>query len=309
MGITNADLNRIPIGLMENKGGILDPDYDGLPTSVEIRIGTDPYKADTDGDGYTDGLEVSHGYPALGFGIRNIDMTLAESLAGRLLLQVEAEGEVWYVNPGENRRYLISSEADAYVIGPQLALGISNADLDLIEIEPIPSGIDHTQVALFTEVSQLFYDLDEEIEYAASGISYGGEPVKAMVIFWFGIEESNETYTLDIAVGELDAVSFENRSHSEFYRDYSGTLQRNVSAHGIAIQVETCEKIEFRFGKDCEDITQDDILNEKDFFLRNKGQGWHVKLADISEEDWTEAYWRTHPSGRMDWLFDKVQGK
>ena len=34
-----------------------DPDLDGLITALEIQLGTDPYNADTDGDGLLDGEE------------------------------------------------------------------------------------------------------------------------------------------------------------------------------------------------------------------------------------------------------------
>ncbi|MBI4323698.1 MAG: metallophosphoesterase family protein [Chloroflexi bacterium] len=38
-----------------------DPDSDGLSTAEEIRLGTDPFKADTDGDQLPDGWEVQYG--------------------------------------------------------------------------------------------------------------------------------------------------------------------------------------------------------------------------------------------------------
>lgn len=47
-----------------------DPDGDGLTTIQEEQIGTDPNKADTDGDGYNDGAEVNAGYNPLGPGRR-----------------------------------------------------------------------------------------------------------------------------------------------------------------------------------------------------------------------------------------------
>lgn len=45
-----------------------DPDFDGLETDDELNYKTDPYKADTDGDGYNDLQEISAGYNPLGPG-------------------------------------------------------------------------------------------------------------------------------------------------------------------------------------------------------------------------------------------------
>lgn len=46
----------------------IDSDMDGLPDDLEKRLGTDPNKADTDGDGFSDGEEVKNGYNPLGDG-------------------------------------------------------------------------------------------------------------------------------------------------------------------------------------------------------------------------------------------------
>lgn len=43
----------------------MDPDQDGLSSQEEKLYGTDPDKADTDGDGYSDGAEVKSGYNPL----------------------------------------------------------------------------------------------------------------------------------------------------------------------------------------------------------------------------------------------------
>jgi len=48
--------------------GILDPDNDGLTNFLEDKYGTNPAKADTDGDGYNDGDEVKAGYNPKGEG-------------------------------------------------------------------------------------------------------------------------------------------------------------------------------------------------------------------------------------------------
>lgn len=45
-----------------------DPDFDDLDNRQEKLYGTDPYKADTDGDGYSDSKEISSGYNPNGQG-------------------------------------------------------------------------------------------------------------------------------------------------------------------------------------------------------------------------------------------------
>ena len=53
---------------------------------------------------------------------------LSTQLKGRILLQVEANGEAWYVNPLDNQRYFLGRPADAFSLMRQLGLGISNED-------------------------------------------------------------------------------------------------------------------------------------------------------------------------------------
>jgi hypothetical protein len=48
-----------------NNSLFLDSDQDGLTDQEEKMIGTDPFKAVTDGDGYSDGKEVGSGYNPL----------------------------------------------------------------------------------------------------------------------------------------------------------------------------------------------------------------------------------------------------
>jgi len=59
------------------------------------------------------------------------DAKLAASLAGRLLLQVENKGYIWYVYPTDDKRYFISQDS-ALSIFRSLALGITEANLNLI---------------------------------------------------------------------------------------------------------------------------------------------------------------------------------
>ncbi|MDD4271434.1 MAG: hypothetical protein PHF50_01375 [Patescibacteria group bacterium] len=57
------------------------------------------------------------------------DNTLAQKLKGKILLQVEENGEAWYVFPADLKRYYLGRPADALNLMKDLGLGITNADL------------------------------------------------------------------------------------------------------------------------------------------------------------------------------------
>jgi len=98
---------------------------------MESALGTDPNKADTDGDSYADGQELLNGYNILGQGRDNLDQDLAKKLDGKILLQVESKGEAWYVYQG--KRYYLPDGAGAYKIMRFLSVGITDNDLGNID--------------------------------------------------------------------------------------------------------------------------------------------------------------------------------
>ncbi|MFH1192557.1 MAG: hypothetical protein V1655_03725, partial [bacterium] len=57
---------------------------------------------------------------------------LANKLSGRILLQVEKNGEAWYVNPIDKKRYSMGKPSDALALMRKLGLGISDKDLAAI---------------------------------------------------------------------------------------------------------------------------------------------------------------------------------
>jgi hypothetical protein len=62
--------------------------------------------------------------------LTTIDANLSKRLSGKILLQVENNGEGWYVNPENQKRYYLGRPDDAFGIMRKLGLGITNKDFD-----------------------------------------------------------------------------------------------------------------------------------------------------------------------------------
>lgn len=128
VGISNSNLEKIPVGL-DNLSGP-DSDNDGLSDLFEDAIGTDKNKADSDGDGYGDKEELSNNFNPKGIGAIKYDLGFSNTHKGKIFLQVEGEGEAWYINPSNGKRYFLGRPADAFSVMRNLGLGISNSDFD-----------------------------------------------------------------------------------------------------------------------------------------------------------------------------------
>jgi len=113
VGISNKDLARIPVADF-NLGAGTDTDSDGLSELAEEAFGTNPNKPDSDGDGYNDKSEIINGYDPLAKDKKlPIDLKFADSLKGKILLQVEGHNEAWYVSPKDAKRYFLGRPAEA----------------------------------------------------------------------------------------------------------------------------------------------------------------------------------------------------
>lgn len=123
VGISNQNLYKIPIGI--TPGGA-DSDSDGLSDNFEDALGLNKNSNDTDGDGYYDKAELEGGYSPWGTGKQPIDQNFARLQSGKIFLQVENNGEAWFINPDDNKRYFLGRPDDAYNVMRSLGLGISN---------------------------------------------------------------------------------------------------------------------------------------------------------------------------------------
>jgi hypothetical protein len=86
-----------------------------------------------------------------GLGITNADLdkvkagntAIVNSLKGRILLQVEAHGEAYWIHPETGEAHYLKDGAEAYSLMRFYSLGITNSDLNKIPIRPfVPIGIE-----------------------------------------------------------------------------------------------------------------------------------------------------------------------
>ncbi len=146
---------------------------------------------------------------------------LVKKFSGRILLQVESNGEAWYVNPADLKRCFLGRPEDAFKIMRELALGISDRDLDKLPIAgEDDGGVDKTllnrligRIVLQVEDKGQAYYIDPVSKEAI----YLGRPADAFQIMrgkGLGITNdnlekvnANPRYSVNIISGNNNTVS------------------------------------------------------------------------------------------------------
>ncbi len=225
IGITNKDLLKIPASLDYLSGK--DSSGDGLPDAFKVAMGLDVDSIDTDGDGFSDYEEILQGYNPLGPGKLPIDENFSQKQAGKILLQVERNGEAWYVSPDNNKRYFLGRPTDAFSIMRNLGLGISNQDLEKIEKNIVKENVqvfnwhynqkDYTLEYSFD--SQVFDDYNQEEKLLYYLENEKPDDIReAYYEIFFDIKESdNDTLAvLDLLLNLASQEGYENDEKIEF---------------------------------------------------------------------------------------------
>ncbi len=165
-----------------------------------------------------------------------------ERLSGLILLDVENNGEAYYIYPATKRKYYLGRPADAFRIMNNLGLGITNRNLS-----NIPVGDINKTFVLIPDISRTTKFL--QIVPFTSQAPYGDwadlrqedgceESSALMAVKW----ARNESLTRDIALKEILGASDYIQDKYKEFRDISTTdtlnwiLKDYFNYHNVAIK-------------------------------------------------------------------------
>ncbi|HZJ41811.1 MAG TPA: transglutaminase-like domain-containing protein [Patescibacteria group bacterium] len=83
--------------------------------------------------------------------------TKAASLSGRILLQVQDNGEAWYVNPLNNERYYLGRPDDAFTIMRTFGLGVSTNNINSFLFSSAPVRLSGRILLQVEDKGQAYY--------------------------------------------------------------------------------------------------------------------------------------------------------
>lgn len=152
---------------------------------------------------------------------------LSGRLSGRILLQVEAAGEAWYLNPVDQRRYYLGRPDDAFALMRRLGLGINEQDYK----EFWRDGAKNLKGRILLRVQaagEAYY-----VNPVDSRLYYLGRPSDAFALMRsLGLGISNSDLNSIVTANEPLAVNDEKLSHAYtwFYKNKPYDLQFSLSA-------------------------------------------------------------------------------
>ena len=175
---------------------------------------------------------------------------LTQKLSGRILLDVEKNGEAWFVFPSDQKRYFLKRPSDAFALMRKLGKGITNNDLSKIPVGLLPNNNQDTDQD----------GLDDKLETALgtdpkkSDSDGDGDDDKQ--------EIQNEYNSLGKTALNLDKNLADNNS---------GKIFLQVESAGQAWYLNPLDKKRYFLG------------SPSDAFNLMKKLGWGVKNADLNK--------------------------
>lgn len=126
--------------------------------------------------------------------------TLAESLSGRILLQVQSHGEAWYIDPVTKQRFYLGRAEDAYALMRAKGLGIRHAELGRYLAGRFPARLSGRIVLDIEAHGEAYYILPATLK----GLYLGTAADAYALMRRYGLGITNEHLgTIPVAQGQM----------------------------------------------------------------------------------------------------------
>ncbi len=146
-----------------------------------------------------------------------------DHLSGRIFLQVEKNGEAWYVSPGSLERYFLGRPTDAFALMREHGVGITNANLEKIPVAlDLLSGKDSDGDGLGDDIEKalgtnhLKADTDNDGYNDLEELRSGHDPKSDKFL----------TYNLAFTAGNLGRIFLQIESAGEAWYVFPGDSKR-----------------------------------------------------------------------------------
>lgn len=204
--------------------------------------------------------------------------SLSAKLAGRILLQVEQNGEAWYIEPESHSRYFLGRPDDAFDIMRSKGLGILDE-----HIEQIPIGLEELS-GTDTDQDGLSDIFEDAIGTNTESVDSDGD----------GVEDLEEVLNNDNPLG-TSSLSFNSNLSSQL----SGRILIQVERHGEAWYVSPVNHKRYFLGRpaDAFQVMRSLGLGITDNDLKTIAVAEDSKPTNAVEDHSTTAY--TDPEGKF----------
>lgn len=209
----------------------------------------------------------------------------AGELNGRILLQVEENGEAWYVYPLNGKRYFLGRPADAFVVMKRLSLGAKHDFINNTEVFPARLA---GMILLNVEKNGEAYYIDPE----SLNKHYLNRPTDAFSLMrQMGLGISNSDL-VNIPIADIDYEISEEENNKSFYvESVPFTSQAPFFDWQDQRQQDGCEEasalmaVKWARGESLsKDESLEEIINSSDYILEKYGEYRDISVQDTV--DW-----------------------
>jgi len=204
--------------------------------------------------------------------------SVTERLKGRIVLQIESNGEAWYVNPADAKRYYLGKPSDAFSLMRTLSLGVS--DKNLAKIPAYRSGSTGDQALVNRLKGRILLQTEQNGEaWYVSPVNgqryYLGRPADAFLLM--------RNLGLGISNDDLSDVDTSTTDDSQTIRTGTANVELSASAQSDGVQLSWTKSNRgdnFQYYKVVRSTINDDPTYSEDGYIK--------AISDIDELTYTD---------------------